>query len=263
MRVVGPLRALGAAAWLALPQVGAIAHAQSVDTVLAQQAAADKAAAGAQREVEQLHDEAQGMADRYRQALSDATALKKYNEHLEVQVKSQAAEVASMRKQLGEIETTDREIQPLMQKMVETLEKFVSFVVPFLLEERTARVATLKDMLARADVTISEKYRRILEAYQIEMEYGRTLEAWEGKLGEGEAAKLVEFVRVGRISLMYQTLDGRETGYWDAEENQGQGGWVEDGDYRQAVAEALRVAKKRGAPDLLRVPVPAPEEVAS
>jgi hypothetical protein len=237
----------------------ASASAQSVDTVLAQQAGADQAATAAQREVDRLSDEAQDMAERYRQALTDAEALTQYNEHLAMQVKSQSDEVASLRRQLTEVETTDREIQPLMQRMVETLEKFVSYDVPFLLDERNARVETLKQMMTRADITISEKYRRILEAYQIEMEYGRTLEAWEGELGEGEAARTVEFVRLGRVSLMYQTLDGDETGYWDAQ----QGQWVEDDDYRQAVREALRVAKKKGAPDLLRVPVAAPVELES
>jgi hypothetical protein len=108
-------------------------------------------------------------------------------------------------------------------------------------------------------VTISEKYRLILEAYQIELEYGRTLEAYEGRVGDGDAAKIVEFVRLGRISLMYQTLDGKETGYWDANAKQ----WVVDNDYARAVAEARRVAKKDGAPDLLTVPVPAPQEVGS
>jgi hypothetical protein len=235
------------------------AFGQSLDNLLAQQAAADQAAQAAQREIDELHDEAQGMAEKYRQALADTASLEKYNEHLAVQVKSQSDEVASIRKQLEEIETTDREVQPLMQRMVDTLEQFVALDVPFLLEERTRRVATLKDMMARADVTISEKYRRILEAYQIEMEYGRTLEAWEGKLGEGEGAKTVEFVRVGRISLMYQTLDGEETGYWDAAKK----AWVEDDGRRQQAAEALRVAKKRGAPDLLLVPVPAPVEAQS
>jgi chromosome segregation ATPase len=256
----GQARALALAALgVVLSGGGLEARAQSLDTVLAQQAAADDAAAASQREIDQLHDEAQGMAEKYRQALSDAASLEKYNRHLAVQVKSQADEVASIRKQLADIETTDREVQPLMQTMVETLEQFVTLDVPFLLEERTRRVATLKEMMARADVTISEKYRRILEAYQIEMEYGRTLEAWEGKVGEGEAGRTVEFVRVGRISLMYQTIDGNETAYWDAQQK----AWVVDDDYREAVTEAMRVAKKRGAPDLLRVPVPAPQEAKS
>ena len=95
--------------------------------------------------------------------------------------------MATIEQQLLEIETTSREVLPLMQQMLDTLEQFVALDVPFLLEERTKRVATLKEMMARADVTISEKYRRILEAYQVEMDYGRTIEAYEGELG-GRAA---------------------------------------------------------------------------
>ena len=90
--------------------------------------------------------------------------------------------------------------------------------MPFLLEERTNRVDGLQKLMTQADVSISEKYRRIIEAYQIELEYGRTLEAYEGLIGEGTDARTVDFVRLGRVSLMYQTLDGTETGYWNAEE---------------------------------------------
>ena len=75
-------------------------------------------------------------------------------------------------------------------------------------------------MMSRADVTISEKYRRILEAYQVELDYGRTLEAYEGKLGSGDDARTVQFLRVGRVALLYQTLDGKETGYWDARQEE-------------------------------------------
>jgi predicted RNase H-like nuclease (RuvC/YqgF family) len=193
------------------------------------------------------------------QAVADTESLNQYNKHLAEQVKSQEEEIASIERQLKEIETTTREVQPLMERMVATLEQFVAADVPFLLEERTRRVQGLKELLDRADVSISEKYRRILEAYQIELEYGRTLEAYEGRLGDGPDAKTVDFVRLGRISLMYQTPDGMETGYWDQNKKQ----WVRDDSYAHRVREALRVARKVGAPDLLTVPVPAPVDASS
>jgi hypothetical protein len=248
-------------AGIAVTMTGAVrpALALGVEAVLAEQTRADEAAVASQQRIDEMHDETQDMLTKYRQALTDVESMKTYNEHLAVQVKSQADELGSIRQQLVEIEITGRDVIPLMQKMVDTLEKFVALDVPFLALERGKRVATLKEILPLASISISEKYRRILEAYQIEMEYGRTLEAYEGQLGEGDAARTVEFVRVGRIALMYQTLDGRETGYWDADAK----AWLVDDDYASAVRAALRVAKKLGAPDLLQVPVPAPQEVKS
>src|SRR4029079_17177747 len=102
------------------------------------------------------------------------------------------------------------------ERMIQTLEEFVALDIPFLPEERAKRIATLKKVLASGDISISEKYRRVLEAYQIEMEYGRTLDAYTGTLSEGASARTVQFIRLGRVSLIYQTLDGAETGYWDA-----------------------------------------------
>jgi hypothetical protein len=219
----------------------------------------DRTAAQAQNELNQIRERTQDAAGRYAQALADAESLERYNQQLQEQVESQEAEIASIERQLVEIETTNREVQPLMQQMVETLDQFVKLDVPFLLEERTARVQALRDIMPRADITISEKYRRILEAYQIELEYGRTLSAYEGRLGTGADARTVEFAQLGRVSLMYRTLDGSETGYWDANTKQ----WVVDESYREAVEEAIRVARRDGAPDLLTVPVPAPQEVRS
>jgi hypothetical protein len=233
------------------------AQAQKLERAIAEQAGADKAAAASQAKIDQLSDQAQDMAGKYRQALADGASLKKYNEQLGVQVKSQNEQLTKMKQQLTDIEATQRDVLPLLQRMVDTLEQFVPLDVPFLLEERTKRIATLKQLMGRADISTSEKYRRILEAYQIEMEYGRTLEAYEGNLGEGEQAKTVEFVRIGRVALMYQTPDGRQTGFWDNEKK----GWVEDNRYAHDAREAIRVARKRGAPDLLWAPVPAPKEV--
>ncbi len=225
---------------------------------MSEQVAANKAAVASQEKVNQLNDETNDALGKYRQALTEADSYRRYNEQLEQQVASQNEELANIRHQLDEIEVTSREVLPLMQKMVDTLDRFVSLDVPFLLDERTKRVAGLKAIMPRADVSISEKYRRILEAYQIEMEYGRTLDAYDGKLEEGSSAgKTVEFVRLGRVSLMYRTLDGNEVGYWDATKKS----WVKDNGYAKAVREALRVAKKRGAPDLMYFAVPAAQKV--
>ncbi len=231
------------------------AGAQSLDSIIQAQAANDREAAGAQERINKLADQTQDAAGQYRQALSDVDSLTRYNGQLQKQVESQLDEVSSIKRQLVEIETTQREIQPLMQKMVETLAEFVKRDVPFLIEERTRRVKNLLEIMPRAEVTISEKYRRILEAYQIELEYGRTLDTYQDTLpGVEGAPRTVTFVRLGRISLMYQTGDKDETGYW----NQHTHSWVIDDSYQAAVQEAIGVASKRGAPDLLEVPVPAP-----
>jgi len=198
-------------------------------------------------------------ASRYARAIADTESLQRYNMLLEEQVRSQEAEVASIGRQMVEIETTSRQVQPLMQEMVNTLDQFIKLDVPFLLEERTARVADLKRIMDRADVSIAEKYRMILDAYQSELEYGRTIEAYSGRLGTGPDARTVEFARLGRVSLMYRTLDGSETGYWDAQKKD----WVQDASISGAVDEALRRAKEDGPPELLTVPVPAPQEVRS
>lgn len=226
---------------------------------LAQQVQTDRTAAQAQAAIDALRERTQDAAGRYAQALADAESLERYNNQLAEQVASQEAEIASIEKQLLDIEQTNREVQPLMQQMVDTLARFIELDVPFLIEERTTRVQNLRDIMPRADITISEKYRLILEAYQIELDYGSTLSAYEGRLTSGGTERTVEFAQLGRVSLMYRTLDGSETGYWDAEKK----AWIPDESYREAVEEAIRVAKRDGAADLLTVPVPAPQEVRS
>jgi hypothetical protein len=247
------------AAFLAFATLASLPAGAQLNPTLQAQAKVDQAAAQAQEEMEEIQDRTLDAAGRYAQAMTEAESYEKYNDQLREQVQSQAEEIASIQQQLVDIETTNREVQPLMDKMVRALDRFVALDVPFLIEERTARVENLKRILARSDVTISEKYRLILEAYQIELEYGRTLEAYEGVLNAGDNRRTVEFVRLGRISLMYRTLDGSETGYWDAAQKQ----WVVDNSYAEAIEQAIRVANQDGAPELLTVPVPAPQEVQS
>ena len=232
------------------------ARAQEVDQLFAEQANADRAAAGSQQRIDQMQDQTQDLVSRYRQALAEEQSIVKYNNQLREQVEDQRTRIADVNRQIREIESTQRDVLPLMERMVATLDQFVKLDVPFLSEERAKRVQGLKDVLTRADVSNSEKYSRILEAYQIEMEYGRTLDAYGGTIGEGDGAKTVEFVRVGRVALMYQTADGNETGYWDKNKKE----WIVDDGYARDVRAAIAVARKTKAPDLLMVAVPAPTQ---
>ena len=193
------------------------------------------------------------MLAEYRQATSEATGLKAYNDQLATQVKSQQDELLTMTRQVGEIETTSREALPMMQKMVATLGQFVKLDVPFLPDERTNRIAQLEDMMTRADVSVSEKYRRIVEAYQIEIEYGRTIEAYQGKVGD----KTVDFLRAGRVRA--DVPDARRQR--DRLLGCGREELEQDDSYEDAIKSGLKVAKKQAAPDFIRLPLHAPKQV--
>lgn len=223
-----------------------------INAVISEQVKTEENARASQKKIEALDTETAKMLTDYRQMTAEATSLKSYNDELAVQVKSQQDQLNGMSDQLAQIATTSREVLPMMNRMLDTLDQFVKLDLPFLVEERAARLANLKDMMGRADVSTSEKYRRLVEAYQIEMEYGRTVEAYQGKVED----KTVEFLRAGRISIMYQSLDGKETGYWDADAKK----FVKDNDYRDNVKTGLKIAKKQSAPDFLSLAIHAPKE---
>ena len=141
-----------------------------------------------------------------------------------------------------------------MARMIDGLEQFIELDVPFLLEEeRLPRVAKLRGMLARADVTVAEKARRVFEAYQIESDYGRTIEAYTGKLDLDGGSFDAEFLRVGRVALMYRTIGDQRHGFWDRTREH----WTElpPTPYRRMMEQGLKVARQEIAPELITVPL--------
>ncbi len=230
------------------------AAADTLDTSINVQKRIDADARNSQVAINKLDDEADKLLTEYRVTTRESDSLKRYNRQLEKQIASQVEEMQSIERQLTQINDVSREVIPMMLRMIDTLEKFVSLDMPFLMDERSKRIDALRETMDRADVTTSEKYRRIVEAYQTEMEYGRTIEAYEGELELGGANKVVNFLRVGRVALMFQTLDAKTTGYFDPASKS----YVADNDYKNAVRSGLRVARKQTAPDLLIVPVAAP-----
>ena len=215
-------------------------------------------AAQSQQQVDQLFEEKHRLLEEYRKTNSELRSLQQYDNHLQKMVAAQEQKILSLQQQMDEIDVTHREVIPLMARMVETLEQFIELDVPFLLDERRQRTATLKNLLDQPDVSVAEKYRRVMEAYQVETEYGRTMEAYPGSLQQGGQEKTVDFLRVGRVGLLYRSLDGREMGFWNPTSRSWQP-LAED--YRRPLSQGFRMARKQVTPDLLKLPVPAPENL--
>jgi hypothetical protein len=249
------LAAMATAAVLWTTVVATIAPAETVDDLVKQQAEENAKSKTIQQRIDEIASDTEAMTAQYRASLQNARQLRMYNRQLEQLIDQQEKEMASLRRQVDEVTIVGRGVIPHMEQMIAMLEKFVELDMPFLREERRARVAELRTIMNRADVTISEKYRRILEAYQIENEYGRTIEAYRGSLGDGDGARTVDFLRVGRNALLYQTLDTDETGAWSADTQT----WERMDDFRTSVRDGLRMARKYAAPDLIEVPMPAAE----
>jgi hypothetical protein len=228
--------------------------AQILESSVTVETGINKAASASQQRVTRLAQQTADLLAEYRQVVRETESLKIYNDNLEKVVMDQRAEVVSINEQLNGLEETNRGVVPLMLEMIDTLGKIVENDMPFRLEERRARVERLRVMMDQADVTASEKYRRVMEAYQGEMEYGRTTEAYAEALPT--TGQTVDFLRVGRTLLVYQSSDQVTTGWFNPVTRE-----YEDlpDRYRLEVKEGLAIAKNEKAPDLVVLPVPGAE----
>ena len=228
-----------------------------VDEAIRIETQGNSAAAESQFRIDGIANETDRLNTSYRGVLEEIDGLRNYNRQLERLVSAQQADMTSLREQIQSVTVIGRQVTPLMLRMLDRLEEFIELDVPLHLEERRSRVVRLREMMDRADVTNAEKYRRIMEAYQIESEYGRTVEGYRETMEIGGVERTLDFLSFGRVVLIYQSLDAEEAAYWD----QGSRTWVPLPDsYRRSLRKGLRMARKQAAPDLVRLPIPAAEE---
>ena len=204
-----------------------------------------------QQRIDQLSEQTRAMLDEYHVLNRELEALSVYNDQLQRLTVSQQEAKARIHQQMEDIELTQQQIVPLMLRMIEQLNDFVVNDTPFLGKERMQRVSLLRELMDRSDVSVAEKYRRVLEAYQVELDYGRTLETYRDELEVDGDLRTVELLRVG---LYYQTLDGHQAAYWNTQDSS----WMPvNAGQRLAIRRALRVASQQAAPELLELPVAA------
>lgn len=212
----------------------------------------NESAADSQQKINQITDQIDNKLQQFKTINKEIDGLEVYNAQLSRQIANQVQEMQDLNKAIDEVSIIERQITPLMLRMIDGLAQFVELDMPFLQEERANRIADLQFMMDRADVATSEKFRRVMEAYQVEMDYGRTIEAYSGLHDVNGQERSVDFLRIGRTALIYQTRDGDLQGIWNKQTRQ----WEElSSDYRTQVSKGLRMARKQMAPDLLMLPV--------
>lgn len=238
--------------------LGSVAQAdQALDAILAVGEDKVKLAQQSQQKVDKLSEQTASLLNEFKVVNKQIEGLRVYNAQLEKQISNQLKLIDELEESIGNVTVIERQIQPLMLKMLDGLEQFVALDVPFSMDERQDRVQMLRDNLDRAEIGVSEKFRQILEAYKIESEYGRTIETYKDSLNIDGQEREVNVLRVGRIALMYQTTDTSLSGAWDSSAKQ----WtsLDSGEYRSAILKGIRIAKKQASIDVLGLPIAAPE----
>ena len=239
--------------------------AQAQDTVIdttgindstAIAAQAFQAAAESQARINRLSDSADEALSQYKEQAKLVDGLEVYNAQLRSTIAEQERTIAQYDRSIEEVAELQRQVAPLMERMMAALEQFVELDVPFQLESRRDRLALIRDTFDESNVNVAEKFRLVLTAYQQEINYGRLIAHYTGTLELNGQVRDVDFLRVGRIALLYQTSDQTSTGVWDKDAKQ----FVELGnDYRRPVAEGIRMAQQLATLEILELPINAPE----
>lgn len=237
--------------------MGSVAMAdQTLNAVIQAGQAKTTLAQDSQKRIDRLAQEADDLTQQFKQQNKLIEDLRVFNAQMEKQVNRQLDVVKDLESSIERVTVIERQIQPLVFRMLDSLDQFVSLDKPFQVEERKARIETLRKNQDRADISVAEKFRQVLEAYKIESAYGSTIEAYKGTLNLGGQDREVNILRVGRISLMYQTTDAKESGAYDPSSKE----WVAlDSSYNSRILKGLRIARDQASKDIMVMRVQAPE----
>lgn len=233
-----------------------IAAADSLTDLQKAEAKIFKASAKSQEKINNLYTQSQELLAEYRAVIDEAENLAVYNDHVQRLVDDQNAGIASLERQIGEVDNTKKGVVPLMYKMIASLEQFIAADIPVNLKDREARVERIKEVMSNASITTSERFRLVLEAYEIETDYGSMFSAYQGELDFEGQTMTVDFVHLGRVALLAQSLDAKNSWIWNNKDRK----WEKLGDeYLAPITTAIRMARKQIAPELIKLPVYAAE----
>ncbi len=230
-----------------------VAQTATVDQVLEAENRRLNLAQQSQERVNAIVEGTRSLEDQYRAINKEIDGLKVYNRLMEAQVSGQEATLQDISLSMAQVDVINRQIFPLMTRMIDGLDQSIKLDVPFLMQERTERVDNLRAIMERSDVSVAEKFRKVMEAYQIENDYGSSSEFYTQSITLDGATRSYNILRVGRVGLYFQSDDAKITGRWDNDARE----WVVDNSARSDVRTGLRMARQLIAPEIIVVPVAA------
>ena len=208
--------------------------------------------------VDRIADQTDSLLQEFKQVNKQIENLRVYNSQLERQIASQKRIMAELKESISNATVIERGVTPLMISMLASLEDFIKLDMPFKKEDRLDAVSDLEINLDSAKFSAAEKFRQILELYDIESDYSLSIESYRDLIdinSDGSGVE-VDMLRVGRVALMYQTKDKSQSGAWNKET----GSWEELGsEYRRPIDQGIRIAKKINTQDVMEMPIMAPE----
>ena len=237
---------------VAATMLGASVYATTLNDIFQVAERMNVNAKKSQAKIDALNEDTRKLLSEYKIVLKEIEGLRVYNRQLEKQIANQEREMAQLSESIDEVTVIERQITPLMLRMIDGLEQFVDLDVPFLHDERRGRIERLREIMDRADVAVSEKFSQVLRAFQIENEYGRTMETYGTTIMLNGVERQVDMLKVGRIALVYQTPDGDETGMWNVDAGSYQ---AVDTSYQGSVRQGIRMARQQASIDMLSLPI--------
>ena len=249
-------RMISAVVTTAVVVVTGSVFAQSVDDILNADQKRITLAQESQESINKVVERTRSLEDQYRAINKEIDGLRVYNRLMTAQTNGQKATLEDIALSMDQVDVINRQIFPLMEKMIDGLEQSIALDIPFLAAERANRVATLSEIMERSDVSVAEKFRKVMEAYQIENDYGSSSEWYKEELEIDGQRREYNMLRVGRIGLYFQSDDTQVTGWY----NQATGGYeILDTENRNEIRKGLRIARQLVAPELVLIPLPAAE----
>jgi hypothetical protein len=178
--------------------------------------------------------------------------LRDQHAKLEKETAYHATKIRTLTKQIEDADRISTEIHPYLVSVVDQLKSGKDDGPPFLTAERSDRINRLQTVLADPEVDISEKYRKTMEAVMIEVEYGNTIEVYSDRIVVDDRNVQARIFRFGRVSLFFQSLDGKQGGFYHALERR----WKYLPDkFNRDIGIAVAMGSKRRPVDLVNLPI--------